>query len=154
MPGYLAAAALALGLTAWGILALWAPGVEIASLLATLRPGVKISVTGALLFILVSGFLSRQLGARQASRLAAVILIPPFVVLAVVLLQAVGTARFFASQPPGLPTDIIAVNVADPILGLSLGLGCATAALVVHRRRSDLDPPMSGLDRQPPCGER
>ena len=128
----LAICGVAVGVATWAILALWAPHVGIVYFLRTLEPRAQLSIAGVAIMIFATRLAAPLVSGQMQSRLTLLSVITPSIILggyaAFVLVRIVRAA----AAMPALPARIIAPNVADATLMISLALLCTAGSLGMH----------------------
>lgn len=128
----LAFCGMAFGIATWAILSIWAPHVEIGFFLQTLELQAVVGIVGVVSVMLATRLAAPFLGYPTRLWLARFSVVTPLIVLGgYAALVLVRIARALAAMPD-LPADIVASNVADATLLVSVGLLCTAAALALH----------------------
>lgn len=128
----LASCGVLFGLGTWAVLAVWAPDIEIGFFLTSLEPWAVWGIVGVMSVILATRLTAPLLNYRLRAGLAWFSVASSLIVLgggaALVLFRIVSAL----AAAPYLPADIVASNLADMTLLVSVGLLCAAAALPVQ----------------------
>jgi hypothetical protein len=123
---------LAFGVVTWAMLALWVPEIDFVFFLRTLHPWTVPSVAGVLSVIFATGLAALFVDGQLRASLVWCGVATPLVVLGGCAALVLSGILQLLVASPWLPARIVASNVADATLLISLGLLCAAAASAIH----------------------